>query len=145
MRFWDSSAIVPLVVTEACSAQAEAWLADDAELVIWTLTSVELVSALERRVREGALAERDALAAGDLALELLDGAHEIVAVEPTKAIARRLLRTHPLRAADALQLAAALLWAEGAPERALLHTLDRRLALAAPREGFQVIPELGPG
>jgi uncharacterized protein len=145
MRFWDSSAIVPLVVTEACSAQAEAWLDDDAELVIWTLTSVELVSALERRVREGALAERDALAAGDLALELLDGAHEIVAVEPTKAIARRLLRTHPLRAADALQLAAALLWAEGAPERALLHTLDRRLALAALREGFQVIPELGPG
>jgi uncharacterized protein len=138
MRFWDSSAIVPLVVTETTSAQAESWLAQDDELVVWTLTSVELVSAMRRRVREGTLGEQEAIEGENLLLELLDAAHEITAVEPAKAIARRLLRTHLLRAADALQLAAALLWTEGRPDGAVLHTLDQRLATAASREGFRV-------
>ena len=57
-----------------------------------------------------------------------------------KALAVRLLRVHPLRGADALQLGAALVWADGAPSGLVLHTLDRRLALAAEREGFRVVP-----
>ena len=61
-------------------------------------------------------------------------------VERTKALARRLLRVHTLRAADALQLAAALAWADGHPEGLVLHTFDRRLGEAAEREGFRVIP-----
>jgi len=61
-------------------------------------------------------------------------------VERVKASARRLLRLHPLRAADALQLGAALAWADGAPEGLIVHTFDRRLAAAAEREGFRVIP-----
>ena len=51
---------------------------------------------------------------------------------------RRLLRLHPLRAFDALQLGAALHWAEGQPQERTLHTLDGRLAFAAEREGFVV-------
>ena len=144
MRFWDSSAVVPLVIDEPASSEAAAWLREDSDMVVWTLTSIEVISAMERRVREGALGEREALAAEDLSLELLEGAHEIVAIEPAKALARRLLRTHPLRAADALQLAAALLWSEGEPEGAVLHTLDSRLGLAARREGFRVAPEPAP-
>ena len=140
MRFWDSSALVPLAVEQPGSESATRWLEEDGEVVVWTLTSVEIVSATERLVREGKLGEREALAAQDLALTILEGAHEIGAVDRAKTVARRLLRTHPLRAADALQLAAALLWAEGNPEGATIHTFDKRLGMAALREGFRVVP-----
>ena len=51
-------------------------------------------------------------------------------------IARRLLRVHPLRAADALQLAAAYVAAERRPATLQFVTLDDRLRLAAMKEGF---------
>ena len=66
--------------------------------------------------------------------------HVIIDVEPVKSLATRLLRLHALRAADALQLGAALHWTEGHPQGRTLHTLDSRLALAAQREGFVVPP-----
>jgi hypothetical protein len=67
--------------------------------------------------------------------------HAIIDVEAIKSHARRLLRLHPLRAADAMQLGAAWEWAAGRPTSRVFHTLDVRLALAAQREGFRVIPE----
>jgi len=65
----------------------------------------------------------------------------VIDVEAVKAQARRLLRLHPLRAADAMQLGAAWEWVAGRPTGRIFHTLDTRLALAARREGFRVIPE----
>ena len=62
----------------------------------------------------------------------------VIDVEPVKSLAMRLLRLHALRAFDALQLAAALRWAEGHPQGRTLHTLDGRLARAARLEGFLV-------
>jgi predicted nucleic acid-binding protein len=53
--------------------------------------------------------------------------------------ARRLLALHPLRAADALQLASALVACDERPDRLPLVTLDERLAAAAMREGFRVL------
>jgi hypothetical protein len=55
-----------------------------------------------------------------------------------KTLAGRLLRVHALRASDALQLGAALVWASARADGKRLHTLDERLALAARREGFSV-------
>jgi predicted nucleic acid-binding protein len=140
LRFWDSSALVPLVVEQSTSARAAGWVEEDGEVVIWTLTPIEIVSALQRLVREGELDERAAISAENLVLALLESAHEIAAVDRVKETARRVLRTHPLRAADALQLAAALVWAEHDTRDAVVHTLDNRLALAALREGFEVVP-----
>ncbi|HSJ25022.1 MAG TPA: hypothetical protein VK929_10160 [Longimicrobiales bacterium] len=60
-------------------------------------------------------------------------------MEHVRTTAMRLLRTHPLRAADALQLAAALAWAP-APAGDVFVTLDERLATAATLEGFTVLP-----
>lgn len=58
--------------------------------------------------------------------------------EQLKDLAKRLLRVHPLRTADALQLAAALVYrAEGSPLDFVC--LDERLCSAAEREGFIVI------
>jgi predicted nucleic acid-binding protein len=50
-----------------------------------------------------------------------------------------LLRVHVLKAADALQLAAARVWAGDVADGELV-TLDERLALAARLEGFRVLP-----
>lgn len=48
------------------------------------------------------------------------------------------MRLHPLRAADALQLAAALVLSDFEPRTLPFVTLDDRLASAARREGFEV-------
>ena len=52
--------------------------------------------------------------------------------------ALRLLRVHPLRAADALQLAAALVAASEEPADLELVSSDARLSAAARQEGFVV-------
>ena len=54
--------------------------------------------------------------------------------------AARLLAVHPLRAADALQLAAALLWCEEQPHAEGFVSLDAKLRDAAHKEGFSVLP-----
>lgn len=140
MRFWDSSALVPLLVRQGGSPEADRWLAEDPEVVTWTLAPVEVVSALRRLTREGELPERTAREAESVAAELAERSHVVTDVERVKGIALRLLRVHTLRAADALQLAAALVWADGVPNGLVLHTYDRRLAAAAEREGFEVRP-----
>lgn len=140
MRFWDSSAVVPLVVQQAASSQADPWFAKDPALVLWTFTPVEVVSGLHRLLREGAVKDDDVRAAENRLQEIVAAAHVVVGVEPVKATAVRLLRVHPLRAADALQLAAALCWARNDPRGRELVTWDERLARAAIREGFSVLP-----
>lgn len=140
VRFWDSSAVVPLIVAQASSPVADGWLAQDPEVALWTLTSVELTSALQRLVREGRLGEKAAALAEARADELVKTSHVVINVETVKLQARRLLRLHTLRAADALQLAAALEWAGGRAMGRCLHTLDAQLARAAAREGFDVLP-----
>ena len=137
MRFWDSSAVVPLLVEQGASSRVAGWVAEDHTMVLWTLTPVEVVSALRRLVREGAIDEGAAHRGETRLDELLHACHVVVEVESVKTAAARLLRLHPLRAFDALQLGAALLWAEGHPQGRFLHTLDNRLALAAQREGFR--------
>jgi hypothetical protein len=138
MRYWDSSAVVPLLVRQPASARVDRWWGEDADVALWTLTPVELTSALWRLVRDGAMAEQDARAAEARAQELADASYAVTDVESVKALARRMLRVHPLHAADALQLAAAVVWAGGRPQGKTMLTLDEHLALAARREGFDV-------
>lgn len=138
MRFWDSSALIPLLVAQPGSGRVDRWLAADAAIAIWTLTAVEISSALQRMLRDGALSDTIGQEAERRTTEMVQSCHVVVAVEHVKTQARRLLRLHPLRAADALQLAAAVEWSGGRPSGRTLHTLDVRLAAAARREGFEV-------
>ncbi|MBI4700195.1 MAG: type II toxin-antitoxin system VapC family toxin [Deltaproteobacteria bacterium] len=140
MRFWDSSAIVPVVIEQSSTPLARSWLAEDAELAVWTLTATEVLSALCRLRREGEIDDKGVAQAETLAAELLARARIVADVELVKATAARLLRAHVLRVADALQLAAALAWAAGDPRGRTGHSLDGRLGLAARREGFRVVP-----
>ena len=105
---------------------------------MWTLTAIEVASALRRLVRERRLREQAAQAAETRVDQLLKISHVVFDLEAVKAQARRLLRLHVLRAADALQLGAAIEWANGRPTGRVLNTLDKSLARAAEREGFAV-------
>jgi hypothetical protein len=76
------------------SRAVDQWLEADSAIVIWTLTPVEISSAIQRLLRDGAIAEAVADRAEQRSLELADGCHVIVDVEEVKRQARRLLRLH---------------------------------------------------
>ncbi len=142
MRFWDSSALASLVIEEEDSDLRESQLRQDPELLVWYGTPAELESALSRRKREGRLTpegERNARARlGRLSESWME-------VQPTPFVrdrAIRLLRVHPLRAADAFQLAAALVAFEEQTRSSVFLTGDTRLRSAAEAEGFTVDPRL---
>jgi predicted nucleic acid-binding protein len=129
--------LVPLCIEQPLSGRARQLLEEDPDLAVWWGTSVECASTVARLRREAILTEaveRDALATLDL---LRSAWHEILPGDALRAQALRVLRIHPLRAADALQLAAALEWS-GTPASGTLVTFDERLGAAAAREGFRV-------
>jgi uncharacterized protein len=139
VKFWDASAIVPLIVKEAGSELVRPWLQDDADVVLWILTRLELVSAVERRAREARLTARQRTLALRRVERLARDAHEVADVAAVRTRAIALLARHPLRAADAAQLGAALLVADPDPTSLTMVVLDRRLAEAAEREGLRVL------
>ena len=141
MKFWDASAVVPLCVQEPATAAARKILVEDASMVVWWGTSTECVSALMRRTREGGMTRADGRAARRLLRSLSAAWMEMQPNDALRNTAERLLAVHPLRAADALQLAAALSWCGQAPAGQDFVTFDRRLRDASFREGFTVLPE----
>lgn len=140
MRFWDSSGIVPLLVREPYSGQAESLARADPVLVVWWGTRVECTSALQRRLRDGTLTAASVARARKVLEALTESWTEILPIDPVRSHAEILLASHELRAADALQLAAALQWCQGKPAAAELVCLDQRLRAAAQRSGFSVLP-----
>ena len=136
MRFWDSSAVVPLLVPESTSRAAQSLFQRDPIIVAWWATELECTSAIARRQRLGALRE-DVVADAFVRLNALKaGWHEVEPGEEVRESAKRLLRVHDLRTADALQLAAAFFAAEARPSTLAFVSLDDRLLAAADREGF---------
>ena len=130
---------MPLVVEEASTALAERWLDDDRHVITWAWTRVEIVSAVERRVRHGLLSPEQRRSALDHVERLATQWDEITEVLAVRSRATRLLARHPLGAADAGQLGAALHAQEQTGAGLPFVTLDRRLSLAAEREGFRVL------
>ncbi len=138
MRFWDSSALLPLFLPERFTQRAEAWLDSDPRVTIWTLTRVEVLSAISRRRRlEPEAVGLLQIARREVMRSWLNWT-EVTDLASVRRHAERIVETHSLRAADALQLGAALAAAEGDPSTLGFVTLDRRLAEAAEREGFPV-------
>ena len=68
---------------------------------------------------------------------------EIQPSESVRGTAERLLGVHPLRAADAFQLASAIQWCQGLTAGNGLVVFDRRLREAGYAEGFTVLPDTG--
>jgi predicted nucleic acid-binding protein len=137
--FWDASAIVPLLVTERTTRRMQALAGRDPDMLVWWGSEVECVSALARLERAAALEARGFALASRRLKQLADGWHEIEPSDLVRESAMRFLRVHPLRAADALQLAAAFTAAESRPASLQVVTLDERLADAARKEGFTLV------
>ena len=140
LMFWDSSAVVPLIVPAAQSKTLTGHLASDGGVTVWRGTPVECAAALYRSHREALIGQ----AALDAALVRLhaftDDADTVMPSEYLRRRANEVLAVHALRAADAFQLAAALAWCEGQPRGERLLSLADRLREAARREGFTVLP-----
>ena len=141
MRFWDASAIVPLLFSERWSEPMGKVLREDPAMVVWWGSRVECISALRRRERENQLGAADARQGMTLLDQLAGTWSELLPSDPLRAQAERALAVHPLRAADALQLAAALTWRREPARSAEFVSVDERLRDAASREGFALIPQ----
>lgn len=143
MKFWDSSAIVPLLVRESRTAALTALQSEDSDCAVWWGSVVECAAALARRRWEGTISGDTEVAARRRLAELTGAWFEISPSLALRQRAERLVGVHErLRAGDALQLAAALVWAAGASPAHTVVTLDERLRNAALREGFLVLPEV---
>ena len=133
--FWDSSALIPLCVQQTQTETATA-LFSDYGVVVWWSTPIEIVSGLTRLVRMREIGS-DEFQAGKQLAQII--ARNWLLVGPSEQIAHQasaLLEFHPLGAADALQLAAALEWCEGRPQGNVFLTFDKRLREAAGLAGF---------
>jgi predicted nucleic acid-binding protein len=139
LAFWDASALVPLCVRQTNTPQSLLWRRKY-KTVVWWLTPVEIASALAQLLRIGQL---DANGWGR-ALKLgraLDEAWYVI--KPTEALRTRaveIVKRYDLRAADALQLAAAVEWCESAPRGRRFLSVDRKLREAATLIGFDTDP-----
>ena len=140
MRFWDSSAIIPLCLKERASEAIKGLMKGDEDVVVWWTTRVECLSALSRRKREGVLSPGDEAKARAVLSAVGTAWSEVQPTEMVRMRAERLLSIHPLRAADALQLAAAVIWAQETPGGLEFVCLDQNLREAALKEGFSIQP-----
>jgi predicted nucleic acid-binding protein len=141
VRFWDSSAIIPLCLKERMSETVKRLIKADEDIVVWWGTRVECLSALSRRRREGALDNNSELKAKAILSALSEEWSEVQPSELVRHRAERLLAVHPLRSADAFQLAGALIWAQETPQGLEMVCLDQNLREAGHKEGFTLLPE----
>ncbi|MGA0332695.1 MAG: PIN domain-containing protein [Kiritimatiellia bacterium] len=138
MNFWDSSAITPLIVSEASSPLRCQQYRDLGAVTVWYGTLLEIESALARKLREESVPSAGIREARTRLRSLAETWDEVTPGLQLRERATRLLYTHSLRAADAFQLAAALVASREAPAGHRFLTGDIRLKDAAEREGFTV-------
>jgi len=133
--YWDTSPIIALLVGEPTADRYRRF--ENQPILTWWGTSLECISAIARRHREGAAPE--IVAESYRRLEAMrTGWQEVQASESLHRTAVRLLKTHALSAADALQLSAALVASNFEAHSARFLTEDTRLKQAAEKEGFIV-------
>lgn len=136
--YWDTSALLTLFINQPGSARARVVSRSHPRLVVWWGTTVEVYSAIARLEREGLLTSKgvaQSLARLDALRERWD---EVEPAEAVRRLAEGLPVTRALRAADAFQLAAALVWCRERPSRRPFVCFDNALAAAAEAEGFAV-------
>jgi uncharacterized protein len=137
--FWDTSALVPLCCFQPQSAKARQVVRTYNRQVVWWGTVIEAVSSLNRLTRDGTLSGDENMQAFARLDYLRSRWNEVQPTEEVRERAERLLRIHRLRAADALQLAAALVWCNDRPQGRALIGADGNLSEAADAEGFTII------
>lgn len=136
MKFWDTSAIIPILVEEQGSEIVDKIFSADSEMIVWWGTSIECVSAISRLERENKLSSDEQGVIIARLNNLRQYWREIQATPLVKQLAERILQVHPLRSQDAQQLAACLIANQDTQIEFV--TLDQRLAVAARKEGLSL-------
>jgi hypothetical protein len=136
--FWDSSSLVPLCVDQP-STPVVNLLSKQYEMIVWWAAPVEIRGAFTRLIRMKTLTPN-----GQVQAQIaLDGFRskwsEILPAPQVRSDAERFLDRFPLRAADALQLAAAFVWTSGRPLNRPFISGDLQLLDAAGQLGFMQI------
>ena len=139
MRFWDTSAIAPLLWMEETSSERTKQLEQDPLMVVWWGTSVEVESALFRRSSNSEIDVGNTERARTRLTFLSNSWIEIQPTDSIREMAKRLIRVHGLRSADSLQLAAALGACGNHPKNQNFLTGDQNLKRAATKEGFSCL------
>lgn len=140
MRFWDSSALFPLLVRTPDSERMESLFRRDPEIVLWWSAAVDCEEVLAEASRRGGLREADRRVAQTILERLRISAFEIQPQEEVRSRALRLLALHRLTSPLAFELAAALVWCRERTRGMTVVSLDPQLREAAAREGFRVLP-----
>jgi len=135
--FWDTSALIPLCVNQKQTKTART-LYTGYGIVVWWATPVEITSGLIRLKRMNEISHDQFLAGKRRGISLAQIWDSVSPSATILARAHSLLELYPLRAADALQLAAALDYFESSPKGNIFITADQRLADAASQCGFSV-------
>jgi len=143
MKFWDASALAPLHAREPRTADLQALARSDEGIVVWWGTVVECASALARMRRHQSLTDAEYAKALEALVLTSSGWRPVTPSQDLRYDAMRFVRLHPLSAADAFQLAAALHWAQRRPGGLEFVCLDARLRQAAAIEGFTILPANG--
>ncbi|MBI4653778.1 MAG: type II toxin-antitoxin system VapC family toxin [Nitrospirae bacterium] len=140
MKFWDASAVIPLCIEEPQTKIVQDIAKKDNALVVWWGSLVECYSAFARLHRDGFLGSQEEEQVWEILSSLATIWTEIEPSEDIRDIAVRLLLNHSLRAADSLQLAAAIVWTDKKPKGQHFVCFDHRLREAARKESFTVLP-----
>lgn len=140
VAFWDASAIVPLCCAQGGTSHTRALRRELKRMVVWWGTPIEARSAFARLVREGHLDSTERAAAVRRLRQLRSAWDEISPIERVRSLAEDLPDSHAMRAADAAQLAAALVWCRERPRHRPLVCFDERLRTAAAALGFSIRP-----
>lgn len=137
MKFWDTSALIPLLADEPQTDAVRAIAESDPKLAVSFITAVEVDSALWRKAKRSA--DEIARQRSHRRLAALEADWLVIAsFDDVLHEARRIVRRRGLRAADALQLASAMLLRPTGVTTFV--TLDHDLAAAARAEGFPTLP-----
>jgi len=140
VAFWDASAVVPLCCSQPATAQGRRLRRELKRMVVWWGTPLEARSAFARLLREGHLTADERVTAIKLLTQLRVAWDEILPTQKVRSLAEDLPDAHNIRAADAAQLAAALVWCRERPKQRPLVCFDERLRTAAIALGFSVRP-----
>ena len=133
--FWDTSALVPLCTIQGATPRAVAHHANY-DIVVWWATPVEIAAALARLVRTKHITPSGLAKAQNAASKLAAQCTVVLPTDDIKIRAFDVIARHDLRAADSLQLAAALKWCNDQPDGHVFLSADHRLRHAALAAGF---------
>ncbi len=140
IAFWDSSAIIPLIIKEDRTDQSIALFKKTKKMLVWEFTQTECFSAICKKEKNGDLSDLFLKEALHSMLQLSGLWNEISPLSAlTKSLAKRIISAYGLKTLDSLQLATALVACQEDTKRLTFITYDKGLAKAALKEGFYVI------